>query len=100
VTDCEGLELKFTAPDEEGVVAFLVGEKQFSEDRVRSTLKKLKAAKVRPCAFPKSHHCLLLLVEYTTRDVRSIASTSNVYWRTGNSYEYITNALFAHTVHP
>jgi len=45
VVDTNDLELKFTAPDEEGVVAFLVGEKQFSEDRVRNTLKKLKAAK-------------------------------------------------------
>ena len=40
-----GLELKFTQPDEEGVVDFLVKEKQFSEDRVRNALKKLKAAK-------------------------------------------------------
>ena len=45
VVDTNGLELKFTAPDEEAVVAVLVGEKQFSEDRVRNTLKKLKAAK-------------------------------------------------------
>ena len=45
VVDTNGLELKFTAPDEEGVVDFLVKEKQFSEDRVRNALKKLKAAK-------------------------------------------------------
>ena len=43
--DTNGLELKFTAPDEEGVVDFLVKQKQFSEDRVRNALKKLKAAK-------------------------------------------------------
>ena len=45
VVNTDGLELKWTSPDEEGVVAFLVGEKQFSEDRVRNTLKKLKAAR-------------------------------------------------------
>ena len=45
VVDTNGLELKFTQPDEEGVVDFLVKEKQFSEDRVRNALKKLKAAK-------------------------------------------------------
>ena len=36
-------------------------------------------------------HCLLPLVECTT---------GNSYWRTRGSYEYITSALFAHTVHP
>jgi len=45
VVDTTGLELKWTAPDEDGIVAFLVGEKQFSEDRVRNALKKLKASK-------------------------------------------------------
>ena len=35
--------------------------------------------------------CLLPLVECTT---------GNSYWRTRGSYEYITSALFAHTVHP
>jgi flap endonuclease-1 len=45
VVNTDGLELKWTAPDEEGIVAFLVGEKQFGEERVRNTLKKLKAAK-------------------------------------------------------
>jgi flap endonuclease-1 len=45
VVKTEGLDLKWTAPDEEGVVAFLVGEKSFNEDRVRNTLKKLKAAR-------------------------------------------------------
>ena len=45
VVQTEGLDLKWTAPDEEGVVAFLVGEKSFNEDRVRNTLKKLKAAR-------------------------------------------------------
>ena len=45
VVDTNGMELKFTAPDEEGVVDFLVKQKQFSEDRVRNALKKLKAAK-------------------------------------------------------
>ena len=45
VVDCTGLELKWSAPDEDGVVAFLCGEKSFNEDRVRKTLAKLKATK-------------------------------------------------------
>lgn len=45
VVDTNGLQLKWTAPDAEGIVAFLCGEKSFSEERVRSQLAKLKAAK-------------------------------------------------------
>ena len=45
VVDTSSLDLKWTAPDDEGVVAFLCGEKSFNEDRVRKTLAKLKAAK-------------------------------------------------------
>lgn len=45
VVDTAELELKWTAPDEEGVVAFLCGEKSFNEIRVRNALAKLKAAK-------------------------------------------------------
>jgi hypothetical protein len=44
-------------------------------------------------------HWLPPLFQCTTRDVCSIASTSNIY-QYGTSYEYITSALFAHTVHP
>lgn len=35
------MQLKWSPPDEEGVVKYLCGEKQFSEDRVRSGLKKI-----------------------------------------------------------
>ena len=55
--------------------------------------------RVRVAPFPNPADCLPHLVECTTRDVRSIASASNIYWRTGNSYECITSALFAHTQH-
>ncbi|XP_026476749.1 flap endonuclease 1-like [Ctenocephalides felis] len=41
VTDPDTIELKWTEPDEEGVVAFLCGDRQFSEDRVRSGIKKI-----------------------------------------------------------
>jgi synaptobrevin family protein YKT6 len=51
-------------------------------------------------AFPKSRRCLPPLFECTTRDVCSIASTTVTLTSTRGSYEYITNALFAHTVHP
>lgn len=45
VVDCSQLELKWTAPDEDGLVAFLCGEKDFNEDRVRNAVKKAAAAK-------------------------------------------------------
>jgi flap endonuclease-1 len=38
-------EFKWLPPDEEGLVAFLVGEKSFSEERVRKAVEKMKAAK-------------------------------------------------------
>ena len=38
-------EFKWTPPDEEGLVAFLVGEKTFAEDRVRKAIEKIKASK-------------------------------------------------------
>ncbi|CAH2326239.1 flap endonuclease 1 [Pelobates cultripes] len=41
VVDTESLELKWTDPDEEGLVAFMCGEKQFNEDRIRNGAKKL-----------------------------------------------------------
>ena len=37
--------MKWTEPDEEGLVAFLCGDKQFSEERVRNGTKKLVKAK-------------------------------------------------------
>lgn len=38
-------ELKWTAPDEEGLVAFLVKENGFNHDRVSKAIEKIKAAK-------------------------------------------------------
>ena len=37
--------MKWTAPDEEAVVAFLCGEKSFNEDRIRKQLADLKKAR-------------------------------------------------------
>lgn len=37
--------LKWVAADEEGLVAFLVGEKSFNEDRVRKAVQRINAAK-------------------------------------------------------
>lgn len=41
VVGADQVELKWTEPDEEGLVGFMCGEKQFSEDRVRNGAKKL-----------------------------------------------------------
>lgn len=41
VTDPETIELKWTDPDEDGLVKYLCGDKQFNEDRVRNGAKKL-----------------------------------------------------------
>ncbi|KAJ3088339.1 Elongation of fatty acids protein 2 [Quaeritorhiza haematococci] len=41
VLDPETVDLKWGEPDEEGIVAFLVGEKNFNEKRVRDAVKKL-----------------------------------------------------------
>ena len=38
-------EFKWTDPDEEGLVQFLVREKTFNEDRVRKAVEKIRAAK-------------------------------------------------------
>lgn len=38
-------ELKWTAPDEEGLVTFLVNENGFNHDRVTKAIEKIKAAK-------------------------------------------------------
>lgn len=37
--------LKWQAADEEGLVAFLVGEKNFNEDRVRKQIQKMASTK-------------------------------------------------------
>ncbi|XP_030956958.1 flap endonuclease 1 isoform X1 [Quercus lobata] len=44
-TDEEQLEIKWTAPDEEGLVTFLVNENGFNSDRVTKAIEKIKAAK-------------------------------------------------------
>ncbi|KAL1919325.1 uncharacterized protein VTP21DRAFT_2018 [Calcarisporiella thermophila] len=42
VLDAADVELKWVAPDEEGIVAFLVQEKGFKEERVRKNVEKLR----------------------------------------------------------
>lgn len=45
ITNPEEIELKWTDPDEEGLVKYLCGDKQFSEERVRNGAKKLLKAR-------------------------------------------------------
>ncbi|XP_049880384.1 flap endonuclease 1-like [Pectinophora gossypiella] len=45
VADAKDIELKWTDPDEEGLVKFLCGDKQFNEERVRNGAKKLMKAR-------------------------------------------------------
>lgn len=45
VTDEEKLDLKWTAPNEEGLIDFLVKENGFNADRVTKAVEKIKAAK-------------------------------------------------------
>ncbi|KPJ04199.1 PREDICTED: flap endonuclease 1 [Papilio xuthus] len=45
ITDPKDIELKWTDPDEDGLVKFLCGDKQFNEDRVRNGAKKLLKAR-------------------------------------------------------
>lgn len=45
VADVEKLELKWTAPDEQGLIDFLVTEKGFALERVQKGLERLKKAK-------------------------------------------------------
>ncbi|XP_018801341.1 PREDICTED: flap endonuclease 1 [Bactrocera latifrons] len=45
VTDPLSIELKWTEPDEEGLVKFLCGDRQFNEDRVRAGAKKIQKSK-------------------------------------------------------
>jgi flap endonuclease-1 len=39
------LDLQWKAPDTDGLVAFLVHDKQFSEERVRSAIDRMNAAR-------------------------------------------------------
>ncbi|XP_037033130.1 flap endonuclease 1 [Bradysia coprophila] len=41
VLDPDSVELKWTDPDEDGLVAFLCGDRQFNEERVRNGAKKI-----------------------------------------------------------
>ncbi|XP_025618769.1 flap endonuclease 1 isoform X3 [Arachis duranensis] len=45
ITEDEQLNLKWSAPDEEGLVTFLVNENGFNIDRVTKAIEKIKAAK-------------------------------------------------------
>ncbi|CAL6337552.1 unnamed protein product [Bathycoccus prasinos] len=45
VIDTNNLELKWSKPNEEGVIEFLVKEKSFNEERVRNALARIKKAK-------------------------------------------------------
>ncbi|XP_057501410.1 flap endonuclease 1 isoform X2 [Actinidia eriantha] len=44
-TDDEQLEIKWSAPDEEGLLTFLVNENGFNSDRITKAIEKIKAAK-------------------------------------------------------
>ncbi|CAO1421567.1 unnamed protein product [Diamesa hyperborea] len=45
VIDPDTIDLKWSEPDEEGLVKFLCGDRQFNEDRVRSGAKKILKSK-------------------------------------------------------
>ncbi|XP_060536574.1 flap endonuclease 1 isoform X2 [Cylas formicarius] len=45
IADPDRIELKWNDPDEEGMVKFLCGDRQFSEERVRNGVKKLMKAR-------------------------------------------------------
>lgn len=45
VTNPEEVELKWVEPDEEGLVKFLCGDRQFNEDRIRAGAKKILKTK-------------------------------------------------------
>ena len=45
VTPASEIELKWEKPDEDGLVAYMCGEKGFSEDRIRNGCKKLDKAR-------------------------------------------------------
>ncbi|XP_066578938.1 flap endonuclease 1 [Amia ocellicauda] len=41
VVDCDTVDLRWTEPDQEGLVQFMCNEKNFSEDRIRNGCKKI-----------------------------------------------------------
>lgn len=45
IADPETIDLKWTEPDEEALVDYMVNKKNFSEDRIRNGIKKLQKAK-------------------------------------------------------
>ncbi|CEF66403.1 Flap endonuclease 1 [Strongyloides ratti] len=45
VTDGTEFDFKWTSPDVEGIISFMSGEKNFNEQRIRSSLERLKKAK-------------------------------------------------------
>ncbi|XP_028917521.1 flap endonuclease 1 [Ornithorhynchus anatinus] len=45
VVDPETVELKWSEPDEDGLVLFMCGEKQFNEDRVRHGVRRLSKSR-------------------------------------------------------
>jgi len=45
ITDPSTIDLKWTDPDEEGLVKYLCGDKQFNEERIRNGVKKLLKAR-------------------------------------------------------
>lgn len=45
IASAEELDLKWTDPDEEGIVKYLCGDRQFSEERVRAGVKKILKSK-------------------------------------------------------
>ncbi|CAD6238373.1 GSCOCG00008451001-RA-CDS [Cotesia congregata] len=45
ITKAEEVDFKWGEPDEEGLVKFMCGDKQFAEDRIRNGCKKLMKAK-------------------------------------------------------
>ncbi|XP_029666544.1 flap endonuclease 1 [Formica exsecta] len=45
VMNTEDIQLKWSEPDEEGLVKFLCGDKQFNEERIRNGAKKLHKAR-------------------------------------------------------
>jgi hypothetical protein len=45
LSEAELPAIKWTAPDEEGILQFLVTEKSFNEERVRKAIEKIKDSK-------------------------------------------------------
>lgn len=45
IATADELDLKWTEPDEEGIVKYLCGDRQFSEERVRAGVKKMLKSK-------------------------------------------------------